>query len=130
MLNMIYSEFKEVMIEIEKRVSKGRMFFSSYGIGELDLLPEELNKNINKETTSNIDFYVHREKDGRECCITVCEFESSKKMDVWLYVNTNNTVYVEVVAISDSNEIADFVRFEESVLNTTPIKAFQWAFDN
>lgn len=124
---MIYSEFKEVMIEIEKRVSKGRMFFSSYGIGELDLLPEELDKNINKETTSNIDFYIHRE-DGRECCITVCEKETMK--DVWLYINTNNTVYVEVVAISDPNEIADFVRFEKSVLNTTPIKAFQWVFDN
>ena len=131
MLNMIYSEFEEVMTEIRKQVSKGKMFFSSYGIGELDLLPEELDKCINKETTSDVNFYVHRDKNNKECYIVVCRFPSSKELDVWVYIVDNSKMmYLDVVPVVNSEDIVDFDRFEESVLNATPIKAFQWVFDN
>ena len=42
-LNLLYSQLKEVMVEIEKHVSKGKMFFNSYGMGDRNLFPEELN---------------------------------------------------------------------------------------
>lgn len=58
---MLYSQLKEVMVEIEKQVSKGKMFFNSYGMGDRNLFPEELNMYINREVMSEVKFYVHHE---------------------------------------------------------------------
>ena len=127
---MLYSQLKEVMVEIEKQVSKGKMFFNSYGMGDRNLFPEELNMYINREVMSELKFYVHHEN-NKKCYIVVCRYPSNVSFDVWLYMTDNNEmVYLNFCPVIHPDDIKDFNMFEELVLVKAPIKVFQWVFDN